>query len=129
MAAGLWPVIFDDAGKKQAFGSRRTAIGNGILPVEYGLLIARYWMLDARFLSHAAGHWSLDAGCWMLDTGHWSLVAGYSIEEFIELIRPLYLMFCAFMSKNKIQNFNQLAPDLIWDFDIVIWNLFVIWCL
>ena len=29
----------------------------------------------------------------------------------------------------KIQNSKQLAFDLIWDFDIEIWNLFVIWCL
>ena len=29
----------------------------------------------------------------------------------------------------KIQNSKQLALDLIWDFDIEIWNLFVIWCL
>ena len=29
----------------------------------------------------------------------------------------------------EIQNSKQLAFDLIWDLDIVIWNLFVIWCL
>jgi hypothetical protein len=46
MAAELWPVIFDEAGKKQVFGVRLTAIGNGILPFEYGLLVAQFWMLD-----------------------------------------------------------------------------------
>ena len=29
----------------------------------------------------------------------------------------------------EIQNTKQLAFDRIWDLDIVIWNLFVIWCL
>ena len=29
----------------------------------------------------------------------------------------------------EIQNSNQSAFDPIWDLDIEIWNLFVIWCL
>ena len=29
----------------------------------------------------------------------------------------------------KIQHPKQLAFDLIWELDIEIWNLFVIWCL
>jgi hypothetical protein len=29
----------------------------------------------------------------------------------------------------EIQNLKQLAADLNCDLDIVIWNLFVIWCL
>jgi hypothetical protein len=29
----------------------------------------------------------------------------------------------------KIQNSKYLAFDIIWDLDIVIWNLFAIWCL
>jgi hypothetical protein len=32
MTVGRWPVIFDDAGKKQAFGARLTANGNGMMP-------------------------------------------------------------------------------------------------
>ena len=29
----------------------------------------------------------------------------------------------------EFQNSKQLVFDLIWDLDIVSWNLFVIWCL
>jgi len=29
----------------------------------------------------------------------------------------------------EIQNSKQSAFDLIWNLDIVIWDLFVIWCL
>jgi hypothetical protein len=61
--------------------------------------------------------WCREEGRWTRDKGRMTIDKKFEIRISKQI------------TMTEIQNSKQSAFDLIWNLDIVIWDLFVIWCL